>query len=424
MGKSHLNAFIPYESKPIYHEDQLTRAFFILIRSIKLVEAVFLDLIVDAMEKEGIENRPAKLSQQEGGMDSIETQVSSKTKARLLNESGRLVSIIITDQKLITGHRVEKNKRSAVYDGFLKFKPNRIFVIENKPDHTNVWVEQLSSAFNENYEIEPKPIVLTWSEIISRLTLLVSNSLVQDAACALIEDFLAYVDEFFPELNPFNKLRLCKGNITLLQHRCKTIMEQAALGPVEHHKGWHDSIRLDNKSGVKEITLYPDNEPSGSWFLSLDIHPGDTLSQAKSLYSTVNISKVKALLDQGWHISSNFHVAYQSSNKYWAEKRIDVSQYINYWKKQVENNALKQISRAGWKKYLNQLLKDDIISDNDMAKINEYYQTTHIPSLNICPGLHFRFKWDSDTAIEIDDKSDSKFTNELKTKVYSVLQCW
>ena len=75
MGTDHLNVFIPYESKPLHHEDQLTRAFLILIPSIKLVEAVFLDLVANAMEVEGIETRPATLSQQIGGLDSVETQV-------------------------------------------------------------------------------------------------------------------------------------------------------------------------------------------------------------------------------------------------------------------------------------------------------------------------------------------------------------
>jgi hypothetical protein len=424
MGTYHLNIFIPYESKPLHHEDQLTRAFLILIRSIKLVEAVFLDLVANAMETEGIETRPATLSQQIGGLDSVETQVWSGTKARLSTESGRLVSIIITDLKLDMKHRIERNERTAVYDGFLKFRPDWVFVVENKPSHANVWVEQLSSAFNENYEIEPKPIVLTWSDIISRLSLLVSNSLVQDAARVLLEDFLAYVAEFFPELNPFDKFRLCKGNVTLLKRRCVTIMEEAALGMVEYHRGWHYSIRLDNKRGVKEVALYPESESTGAWAVLLDIFPGDTLSQARSFYSSVNVSKVTSLLDQEWRIWPNFHVAYRSTNIHWAETKIYVSQYINYWQKQVKQNALNQIPRADWQGYFGLLLQDGIISSNDMSTINGYHQNTRYPSLNICPGLSFRFKWNSDMAMAIDDRNCSSFANELKSKVDTVLQCW
>ena len=424
MGTNHLNVFIPYESKPLHHEDQLTRAFLILIRSIKLVEAVFLDLVENAMKTIGIEIRPATLSQKIGGLDSVETQVWSGTKARLSTESGRLVSIIITDDKLDRKHRVERNDRTAVYDGFLKFKPDWVFVVENKPSHANVRIEQLSSAFNENFEIEPKPIGLTWSDIISRLSLLVSNSLVQDAARVLLEDFLAYVDEFFPELNPFDKFRLCKGNVTLLERRCVTIMEAAALGMVEYHRGWHYSIRLDNKRGVKEVALYPKSEPAGAWAVWLDIFPGDTLSQARSFYSSVNVSKVTSLLDQKWRIGPNFHVAYRSSNIHWAETKINVSQYINYWQKQVKQNTLNQIPRADWQGYFGLLLQDGIISSNDMSTINGYHQNTGYPSLNICPGISIRFKWDSDKAMEIDDRNCNSFANELKSKVDNVLQCW
>jgi len=424
MGTYHLNVFIPYESKPLNHEDQLTRAFLILIRSIKLVEASFLELVASAMEIEGIKNRPATLSQQIGGLDSVETQVWSSTKTRLSTESGRLVSTIITDHKLNIKHRVERNKRNAVYDGFLKFKPDWVFVVENKPSHANVWVEQLSSAFNENYEIEPKPIILTWGDIIAKLSLLVSNSLVQGSSRVLLEDFLTYVAEFFPELNPFDKFRLCKGNMTLLERRCVAIMEGTALGAVEYHRAWHYSIRLENKSGVKEVALYPKSELNGSWALCLDIYTGDTLSQARSFYASVDSTKVTPLIDFGWSIKPNFHVAFRSSNLHWAETRIEVLEYINYWKTKVAKNALNQIPRAKWQEYFDQLLKDGIISSDDVTTINGYYKNTRYPSLNICPGFRFHFKWDGDVAMALDDKNSSSFTNELKSKINTVLQCW
>jgi hypothetical protein len=424
VDTSHLNIFLPYESKPLYHEDQLTRAFLVLVRSVKLVEAAFLELVATAMEDAGIEIRPGPLTRQPGGLDSVETQVWSSTKARLKTESGRLVSIIITDKKLDTKHRVERSNRTAVYDGFLKFRPDWVFVVENKPNHTNVWIEQLSSAFNENYEIEPTPIVLTWSEIITRLSLLVNNSLVQDTARILVEDFLAYVSGVFPELNPYDRLRLCGGNAYLLESRCVKIMELTTLGPVEYHRGWHYSIRIDAKPGVKEITLCPESGPSGAWTIMLDVHPGDTMTQARALYASVDVSKVASLLAKGWSVRPNFHVAYRSSNLRWAETGLDVADYIRYWMQRVVQHELRQVPRDEWDQFFETLEQDGVVTSVDASAIRDYLRHTRIPTLNVCPGLSFRFTWGSDEAMVIDDRSQDSFAQEVAVKVKEMMSCW
>lgn len=49
---------------------------------------------------------------------------------------------------------------------------------------------------------------MNWSEVIRCLGLLITNGLLQDAGRSLVEDFLAYVAEYFPELNPYNSFRL------------------------------------------------------------------------------------------------------------------------------------------------------------------------------------------------------------------------
>ncbi len=424
MESSHLNVFLPYEAKPLGHEDQLTRAFLVLVRSVKLVEAVFLKLVATAMEDAGIDIRPAPLTRQPGGLDSVETQVWSSTKARLAAESGRLVSIIITDEKLDTEHRVERNERAAVYDGFLKFRPDWVFVVENKPDHTNVWIEQLSSAFNENYEIEPTPILLTWSEIITRLSMLVNNALVQDTAAILVEDFLAYVAGVFPELNPYDRLRQCRGNLYLLERRCVKIMELIGLGPVEYHRGWHHSIRHDKKPGVKEVALYPEGGQAGAWAIMLDVHPGDTMSQARALFASVDARRVASLAAKGWRVWPNFHVAYRSSNLRWAETALDVAAYIRYWASRVVRNELRQIPRDEWERYFRALEQDGAVTRVDAKAILDYLHQTRIPTLNVCPGLSFRFTWDGDEAMVIDDRSHNAFAQEVAARVEEVMSCW
>jgi len=402
----------------------LTRAFLILVRSVKIIEAMFLELLATQMAKSGIENRPALLSEGIGGLEVIETQVWSSTKARLESESGRLVSVIITDERLDMTHRVERTERIAVYDGFLKFKPNWVFVVENKLDHTNVWPPQLSSAFSENYEVEPIPVVITWRDIISRLSLLTENGLVQDAGSTLVDDFLEFVGSEFPELNPYDRFRVCKANLYLLERRCVAIMRQTKLGPVEYHKGWHYSIRLEDKPGIKEVTLYPKTNKSSGWEILLSLNPGDTISQARALYTSIHADKVSSLQAHGWSVSPNFHFAYKSSGLLWMNTRIGVGDYIEYWQDAVRKGELRQISRNDWDNQFGKWQADGLITASDRENIRESIESKLYPTLNVCPGLTFRYTWDSELAVQIDDQSDTAFKRELESKIADALATW
>jgi len=101
----HLNIFYPYSNKPLHHEDQLTRALLVLVKDIKAVELLFTDLIIEDMYRLKCNPTPPRLTETKCGIDLVKIQMSSKTLEELGNESGRLVSILITDEKLepITG---------------------------------------------------------------------------------------------------------------------------------------------------------------------------------------------------------------------------------------------------------------------------------------------------------------------------------
>jgi len=424
MQMGHLNVFMPYEHKPLHHEDQLTRAFLILVRTVKMIEASFLELLATRMEEAGIQTRPKTLTQEPGGLESVETQAWSTTKTRLASESGRLVSVVITDERLDPKHRVERTTRVGVYDGFLKFRPDWVFVVENKPDHKNIWPEQLSSAFNENYEVEPVPVVLTWREIISRLSLLTENGLVQDVAAALLNDFLEFVRSVFPELNPYDRFRLCKGNLYLLDQRCLAIMRQTKLGPVEYHRGWHYSIRLQEKPGIKEIALYASAKPGGGWEIVLVLDPGDTMSQARAMYASIQEDKIASLHASGWSVRPNFHLAYRSSNLHSGDTRIGTEAYIRYWQNAVGQGELRQLPRSDWDKWFGRWQAQGLMTASDLEQIRESIVATRRPTLNVCPGLSFLYTWDSDLAVAIDDRGDMAFARELKAKIADATACW
>ena len=328
----------------------------------------------------------------------------------------------MTDAELGTAHRVERSDRVGVYDGFLKVRPDWVIVIENKPCHTNIWEEQLSSAFADAYEFEPKPIDITWSNVIQRLGCLIENGLVHDAGLVLVEDFLSFVARFFRDLSPFNSFRLCGDHYHLLEKHCNDIMAQIDIGAVEYHRGWYTSIRIEDKPGVKEASLHPDKESSNAWPLALDIHPGDTVVQARSLYATLDQQAVSALVQEGWSVTPNFHIAFRSSNLHWSTTGVTLSEYIEYWKKEVAGGALRQIPRSDWKSYFSDLAGNGIISTEDIQDIEIQLGQTNMSTINVCPGIGFHFEWSPDIAVPIDDRG--VFHTEVKSRVVDVLGCW
>jgi len=153
--------------------------------------------------------------------------------------------------------------------------------------------------------------------------------------------------------------------------------------------------------------------------------PGETDVTGNVPYAaSIDVGKVRSLPAKGWSVRPNFHLAYRSSNLYWGETRMDVSDYIHYWTRRVSERDLRQIARDEWKRYLEEWEQDGIISPADVGKIQEDMQQTRRPTLNVCPGLSFRFTWDGEEAAAIDDSNESAFPGEVVAKVRDVMSCW
>lgn len=399
----HLNVFNPYENKPLNHEDQLTRALLILVKGSKFVELTFTDMIIDQMVKAECKSIPKRLTEGTAGLDVVKTQIWSSTKNELSSVSGRLVSVLITDKKLEPNHRVERTDRVAVYDAIIHYKPDWIFVVENKPDHRNVWVDQMSAAFSESFEVEPQPIILTWQGIIARISTIKENELLHGAEASLAGDFLDFVADQFPELNPYDRFGLCKGNQYLLDRRCLSLMENSKLGPVDYHRGWHYYIELTD-GAAKEIALYPQALPDGDWEIRLALYPGDTINQARHFYSHLKPDKALALSYAGWSIRPNFHFAFRSSNLVWTSVSCSLGEYLDFWLQRVKANKLGQVQRKDWDFLFKELSRVGMLSEQDDIQLKEKIIDTRMDRINVCPGVEFLFQWSQVDAIDLDNK--------------------
>src|SRR5690554_1062514 len=111
-----MNIFKFYENKPETHEDQLTRAFLLVLKYVYMAQAVFIEMIRDKMREEECQEIVPALVLNESWISKIETQKSSKTLSRTeKEETERLVSIIISKKKE-EKEIVERSDRTTIKD--------------------------------------------------------------------------------------------------------------------------------------------------------------------------------------------------------------------------------------------------------------------------------------------------------------------
>lgn len=99
MG-NHLNFFYPYESKKPWHEDQLTRAFLVVLTYVPLAQSAFIEQIREAQRDQEVdrENLVPAYHTQKYGIRLIETQVNKVTPDEGEDGAERLLSLLITDK--------------------------------------------------------------------------------------------------------------------------------------------------------------------------------------------------------------------------------------------------------------------------------------------------------------------------------------
>ena len=337
-----LNYFIPYQDKGAWHEDQLTRAFLVVVRLVPLALAGFLDLIRDQqVVRRSASKLPASTELLTSGVE-IETQKNSISQT-----TGRLVSVVMTDDDWTPKQDVVASDRGARYDGILSFDPSWIVVIENKPSSQNIWEEQIHPNLSENHKIEVDrvAIVLQWHNVIERLTTLVAANVLHGAERMIVDDFLQFVDEHFSSLNPYDTFGKCKNSVRLMERRCRSILEAVAPGRVNWHpgSGTYWILMLNQPAPIKRCGLYPDKDGTR---IQAALYPGDTMSQARALFAYLRQHGVDGLLGltgREWEIAPNFHFGFiQKGFGHGVKTKLSLEEYVRYW---MEHSAeIEQVS--------------------------------------------------------------------------------
>jgi hypothetical protein len=408
-----LNYFNPYQSKTGEHEDQLTRAYLVLLKHSGHAFFTFVEYCRSRHKTSGNEEPISIIDFLEQGWE-IETQQGNPE----INTK-YLLSILITDSQIKTAaSSIQSSKRSARYDGIITFRSNLTMVIENKPRAGNVWFGQLNPAqqnLAEDTIVYSNPAVLEWKEIIKQLNHLKTVPTISSYENIMIEDFLDYIDKKHPHLNPYDSFHQCKRDKELLNRRIENLLKAISSDEklVKPHQGRSLSYYIQTPyREIERICLGLSGEGNES-SINFGLYFGDSQRQASAFYksnpSTSHLQNTK------WIVRPNFHVAFMSSNLVRFESEGS-EHYLQFWKDNVEKIC--QQKKEDVPEYLKWLVDEKVINMPKEAKaeLKKKFYDNAMQTLNICPGFELNFTFNISEAEELDKSGELKFILAEKTK--------
>jgi len=413
-----LNYFNPYSSKAGTHEDQLTRAYLVLLKHSFHAFAIFMNYCRSKHKVNlAADELPLDLNRLIEYPWQIETQ-----KGNPAISSSWLISVLITDSSIKGAtESIEVSDRNARYDGIITFGSHLSMIIENKPRSGNVWFAQLNPSKNglsEETTLYENGVQLEWKGIIQQLNHVLEAPTLSGFERVMINDFLEFINDNFGFLNPYHRLDLCRGNHELIQRRIMNLLKSIVNdeGLVNYHQSWGYVIKVPYDP-MREIGLIL-NSKDNVWWLELSFYFGATQSQSKAFYASV--PNIKHLDSGGWNIYPNFHVAYQSSNLVWFKSSMSAIDYIDFWRKNIkmiyQRRRNEVISLFDW------LQTEKVLdfSNDELLKLDDKFFKTAMPNLNVCPEVGIIFSIKSIDAERM-DRSDG-LAKEVKNRILEGLK--
>jgi hypothetical protein len=400
---SRLNYFEPFQSKTAWHEDQLTRAYLVVLRYSPTSLLMFYELI-----SKSVSGLPSisEIKLDDLRFDTQKTDIDNYLASKVL-------SVLLTDEKFVPENEVVGSDRRARYDGIIRFSDELLVLIENKPKSSDVWEGQLSPNLkNQENEIEllPKPAVVEWKQIIKTLNSLISLHSIGGGEKTIIDDFLDYVNRNFSFLNPYDKLALCKTDFYLIQQRLKSILEEIPKsGEVIYQPKWK---KFYLETGLEEIRMVifevKPSENDEKYELHISLYFADTQTQARRFYKNrIPYQRIAELEAANWTSRPSFHISYmQTSIIEFETSAVSNQDYYEYWLK--HQHEISQRKKEQLSEFFKKLGDSGIIvfDGTKQNELNDKVMNTGRNRLNLCPGFVLSYSIESIDAIEMDKKDE------------------
>ena len=192
------------------------------------------------------------------------------------------------------------------------------------------------------------------------------------------------------------------------------------VGPVDFRPKHGYFIDLNKKSeAIWTAYVSAEKAGSGQGKVTLRVYPGDTISQARALYSTIKASRLFDLQKKGWKIYPNLHFGYMGTGlPPWVNRpTCGLRKYIEFWR--ANDELIRKIKKADLKNAGNILLSHKIISIDELREFVAY-RSTKRQQIDIRPGIKLEF---SETLQSFPPDLD-KYSTILKKRLDQALRVW
>lgn len=385
-GRDTLNFFDPNKDIPAHHENQLTRAFLVVLRTSPWAHQAWLSFAAPGRKLYDLP-RPSFDTQKWRMFSSVPEATEPIQGISVLQSA---------DVKEVEG-AIQTSDRGQVLDGIVRYGDELLIVIETKLDGPVATGQaQNLNLHGAHVRFDGGVQTVSWREILAAWSKLIETDVVAIAERAVISDFLYFVDQYFPQLGPFATLAQCKSHGFLVNRRLKAILDTISGGPTTK-----EYLELHDCSTVSRACLEFDEE---SQSIQLRVYPADTLTQAKAFYTRPRaVSAVLSLRNRDWEVKPNFHFGFMASGCVWTTADAPLEEYVAYWREQIGSTVA--INRNDWEALWSDLVQRRFARDEEKVTFDQYFTATNRNSATPRPGLRCFYSWKLSDAKRLDDRN-------------------
>lgn len=411
-----LNFFSPCKIRIDNNEDELIRAFFIVLKYVPALQNILFSLT----NEKASETIPDKLFNEDTTIEDIFYQVKPTDKifnSEKLDNKTIAHVVIIDDQspnKDFTGKTLEKQ-----FNGILFTSNNYALIVENNPGEERIWLDKIKSVIPEtkNTDVISNTLHLSWKSIISKINTLINDDILQGLQKSLVLDFVDFIESEYKWINPYTTFHSCENDLGQLNKRCVY-----ALSTFDSASEimYQENMRPYIYSGKKTVDkLYLDvNCLDSNWAVNLWMYAGSSLTSAYSTYENLDLNNLFELKKKGYAITKNIIIQHENDNLLVFKGDLFLDEYLRFWKNEykiIENHRIIDLIDI-----INTLQQRHILLPEENSKIKNLIETSDFDNLSISPGFLVKYTWNSKTAKVLD--KINQFNEDFKNKVAEVFE--
>lgn len=393
MESDALNFFLPFRRLEPNHENQLTRALLVVLRYSPMAHSAWLRLVAP-------ERHLQQLPRAE-----FRTQTRAVRHAGEEDEPADLVSVFLTPEAPLSDGDVviTESDRTQVLDAVIDYGGELLVVIENKvaEDDDRQARELNITGARIRLADGQEAVVVLWRDVLEAFIALRERNLVAGAEATLLDDFLLYTEDSFPDLGPFRTLRLAHGNWFRQTRRLRQLLGEAVgLDATIDYYGPFVETPAGEAVGAKTYLRMTEDEEQ----VELAMFPADTLSQARAFFTNpAAVAGVAKLHGQpGWDAGPNFHFGHMQRGYCWTTSERPLDEYLQLWTAEIHSAG--NVPREEWDDLWAWLEAERIATPADRPEFDRHFTQTQRQTASPRPGLWLARRWTLAEAEALDSR--------------------